>query len=235
MLLDKAKRTVDLAGGPVNVANAIRKQQQKSIGCFGDINCIQNELQWGLELTQSLLDCGCIDSASDSLTSDLFLPDSLAEDAIKTTKVFILEEMAKVQTNPTARNWYLQEANALKTGISPFVDIVTRNVAIRNIGADIVMRSFESRINSVEAILNWEGKNILFVIDGEEFHYFIRNGVMTRSMDPLKGHFVGLIASDDHFKDILGDPISALSNYIKGEYEVIGSTVDLIKFFALFK
>ena len=94
---------------------------------------------------------------------------------------------------------------------------------------------------------------------------------MTRSMDPLEGHFVGLIASgqgstnhsigfaesknfrgsgpvvwlatsnpdipvsDDHFKDILGDPISALSNYMKGEYEVIGSTVDLLKFFALFK
>ena len=155
MLLDKAKRTVDLAGGPVNVANAIRKQQQKSIDCLGDINCIQNELQWGLELTQSLLDCGCIDSASDSLSVSSFLPDSLAEDSIKTTKVFILEEMAKVQTNPTARNWYLQEANTLKTGISPFVDIVTRNVAIRNIGADIVMRSFESRINSVEAMVDF--------------------------------------------------------------------------------
>ena len=192
-------------------------------------------MQWGLELTQSLLDCDCVDSASGSLSDSSFLPDSLAEDSIKTTKVFILEEMAKVQTNPTARNWYLQEANALKTGVSPFVDIKTRNVAIRNIGADIVIRSFESRINSVEAMLNWEGKTILFVIDGEEFHYFIRNGVMTRSMDPLKGHFVGLIASDDHFKDILGDPISALSNYMKGEYEVIGSTVDLIKFFALFK
>ena len=102
ILLDKAKRTVDLAGGPVNVANAIRKQQQKSIDCSGNINCIQNELQWGLELTQSLLDCDCIDSASDSLSVSSFLPDSLAEDAIKTTKVFILEEMAKVQTNPTA-------------------------------------------------------------------------------------------------------------------------------------
>ena len=103
--------------------------------------------------------------------------------------------MAKVQTNPTARNWYLQEANAIKTGVAPFVDIVTRNVAIRNIGADIVMRSMESRINSVEALLNWEGKTILFRIEGEEFHYFIRNGVMTRSMDPLEEHFVGLIAT----------------------------------------
>lgn len=223
-----------MAGGAVNIASAIRQQQQKSIDCSGEIDCIQNELQWGLELTQSLLDCNCVDSTMELPTSS-FLPDSLTEDSIKTTKVFILEEIAKVQTNPTARNWYLQEANALKTGISPFVDIKTRNVAIRNIGADIVMRSMESRINSVEALLNWEGKTILFVIEGEEFHYFIRNGVMTRSMNPLEGHFVGLIASDDHFKDILGDPISALSNYMKGEYEVIGSTVDLLKFFALFK
>ena len=59
----------------------------------------------------------------------------------------------------------------------------------------------------------------MFVIDGEEFHYFIRNGVLTKSFDKLENHHVGLIASDGHFKDILGDPMSALSNYVKGEYE----------------
>merc|ERR1719454_356254 len=47
---DKSRRTVELVGGPAQIANAIRIQQQKSIDCLGQIDCIQVELQWALEL-----------------------------------------------------------------------------------------------------------------------------------------------------------------------------------------
>ena len=37
-----------------------------------------------------------------------------------------------------------------------------------------------------------------------------------RSNSILKGHDLGLISSDKHFKDIMNNPVQALSNYISG-------------------
>ena len=70
-------------------------QFEKAKQCGKDIDCIHYELQWALKLSNHLSDIGQGD---------------------KTVKLKILNEMANVQTNPLARNWYLQEINVVRDG-----------------------------------------------------------------------------------------------------------------------
>ena len=73
----------------------IMAQFEKAKQCGNDIDCIHYELQWALKLSYHLSHIGQSD---------------------KTVQLKILNEMANVQTNPLARNWYLQEMNVVRNG-----------------------------------------------------------------------------------------------------------------------
>ena len=91
----ESQKTVDLAGGVENVKKQILTQFEKAQQCGKDIECIHYEMQWALKLSYHLCDIG---------------------KGEKTVQLKILNEMANVQTNPLARNWYLQEMNVVRNG-----------------------------------------------------------------------------------------------------------------------
>ena len=77
---------------------------------------------------------------------------------------------------------------------------------------------------------------ILFDIDDIKYHYIIRNGVFTKyeTQQCAEVHH-GLKTTSEHFKDLLVNKVSALTNYVAGNFQIIGSTTDLLKVLSLFK
>ena len=125
---------------------------------------------------------------------------SLANDEIK---LKILSEMANLETNPLARNWYLQEMNVVRDGVKPKSTAQMQTNLVKDHKIDNILSVMETRIDPVKALTDYagipiisfyalpSGYKILFKIDNISYHYHIRNGVMIRSLDTLENHDTG--------------------------------------------
>ena len=49
-----------------------------------------------------------------------------------------------------------------------------------NLSVDLILRSFETRMNAPRALLEYEGKCFHFNIDEVEYNLLIRNGVLVK-------------------------------------------------------
>merc|ERR1712227_319613 len=126
-------------------------------------------------------------------------------------------------TNPLARNWYLQEMNVVRDG--KMQATVAKDHLI-----DTLLKTMETRIDPVRALTDYAGYKILFKIDDVSYHYHVRNGVMIRSLDALKNHDTGIICSGSTFKDMLTNKGALVINFVTGQYEMIGSATNFLKF-----
>ena len=49
-----------------------------------------------------------------------------------------------------------------------------------NLSVDLILRSFETRMNAPRALVEYEGKCFYFNIDDNEYNLLIRNGVLIK-------------------------------------------------------
>ena len=97
--------------GMRKIADDIHESIEQSLECSNEIDCIHSKLQWALGLVDNVL-YSSQDFPATQLESK-FLPRALTRDEFVKAKIFILTQMAHVQSNPTARNWYLNDAMLL--------------------------------------------------------------------------------------------------------------------------
>ena len=176
-----------------------------------------------------------------------FHPRKYTQEEFLKSKIFILQSIAEVQSNPTARNWYLNEANILASSQVPTISPEARRNHMTNLSVDLILRSFETRMNAPRALVEFEGKCFYFEIDKVEYNLLIRNGVLVKIQTVFfineilrlfkKCEIIhnGLIGSAEKFKDLLTHPATAVTNLAKGDLEILGSKMDFVKFLTLFK
>jgi len=76
------------------------------------------------------------------------MPRTLTREEFLKTKIFILTELGHVQTNPTARNWYLNDAMETQTGKIPQVTAEARTKNMKSMTPDMIFKAMEGRINA---------------------------------------------------------------------------------------
>jgi len=164
-----------------------------------------------------------------------FHPRKFTQEEFLKSKIFILQSIAEVQSNPTARNWYLNEANILASSQVPTISPEARRNHMTNLSVDLILRSFETRMNAPRALVEFEGKCFYFEIDKVEYNLLIRNGVLVKIQTKCEIIHNGLIGSAEKFKDLLTHPATAVTNLAKGDLEILGSKMEFFKFLTLFK
>lgn len=231
---EHSKHIVKLAGGVKNVALDIHRTIEESKNCHEDLDCIHNNLQWALQLTDNLLAAKLPDDIT--VLDTLYMPRTMTYEEFIKTKIFILTELGNVQSNPTARNWYLNDAMIAQTGTLPKVNEAMRKQVAQDIKIDLIFGNLECRFNAQKALANWNRRCVLFELDNRQFYYLVRNGLFIPADQQGCGtvHH-GIITSEVHFKEMLISPMSAAKNFVKGNYEIIGSTTDFLSFMSLFK
>ena len=86
------------------------------------------------------------------------MPRQLSREEFLKTKIFILTELANVQSSPLARNWYLNEANIMITGVVPRATKIMMQKVLPNLSVGVILRGFETKIKAIEALLHWNRK-----------------------------------------------------------------------------
>ena len=79
---------------------------------------------------------------------------NLANDEIK---LKILSEMANLETNPLARNWYLQEMNVVRDGVKPKSTPQMQTNLVKDHKIDNILSVMETRIDPVKALTEYAG------------------------------------------------------------------------------
>ena len=178
-----------------------------------------------------------------------FHPRKYTKEEFLKSKIFILKSIAEVQSNPTARNWYLNEANIIATSQVPTISPEARREHMTNLSVDLILRSFETRMNAPTALMEYEGKCFYFNIDEVEYNLLIRNGVLVKienvniilflyifkGLQNCENVHNGLIGTSEKFKDLLTHPATAVASLAKRDLKILGSITDFVKFLTLFK
>ena len=73
-------------------------------------------------------------------------------------KLKVLSEMANLETNPLARNWYLQEMNVVRDGKKPAISAHMQTTVAKDHLIDTLLKIMETRIDPVRALTDYAGK-----------------------------------------------------------------------------
>lgn len=229
-----SQNIVRLTGGAKIIAAEIHTAIEESINCKKNIDCIHNKLQWALQLIDNVLAANLPDDFS--VLDSKYMPRTLTHEEFVKTKIYILTELGHAQSNPTARNWYLNDALETQTGVIPRISDSALKTGMYANTVDLILNVMESKLHSEEALANWDNRCILFHLSDREHYYKIRNGVfVSQKGAPCGTIHHGIVTTERHFKDLLGSPLDALTNFVIGNYEIIGSTPDFISLLLLFK
>lgn len=149
----ESQNIIDLAGGPARINEQIDSQFEKAKRCNQDLMCIKTELQWALRLSYMLSDIGK-GTVKVYRAVHHFL--TLGNTDVK---LKILSEMGNLETNPLARNWYLQEMNVVRDGAKPISTPKMQTTLVKDHTIDNILRTMETRINPLMALTDYAGKN----------------------------------------------------------------------------